>query len=89
MINELAKRQRLGIFRVTAYARNDIKIDILEDGYESYLEQVVALTGQSDVTKLYTLESKENYKIGETNAEKLTLILNEVELEDFDPSGIL
>jgi len=82
--NDLAKREKDSIKQVALYSRGKKRIEIMEKAYGEYLGQKISqVENKKDKRiKLYILIHKNSYMIGQTDAESLALLLEDMKLKD-------
>ncbi len=87
---ELLRREKEGVNRVSVYARGRSRIEVMEYGYNQYLKSKVETetNNKSNGKLLYMIERKMPYRLGESDAETLDLRLTKVTLEDFKDSKL-
>ncbi len=86
---ELLRRQKEAVNRVSVYARGKRRIEVMEHGYSQYLKSRVDMNSDSSSNKksLYMIERKMPYRIGDSDAETLELILTDIAVIDFKDSN--
>lgn len=84
LVDDLNKREKEAVKRITVYARGHARIQEMELGYNLYLERKIKSGDKEKGNRrdLYILESKENYQLGKTDCERLVLVFRELVLRD-------
>lgn len=86
---ELLRREKEGVRRVSVYARNRRRIEIMEIGYHQYLRSKVELEAGETGNKraLFMIEKKMAYTLGDSEAETMDLRFRELIIKEFkDPT---
>lgn len=79
MILELETRSNRSILRVSVFARGLKRIELMELGYNNYLDWEIQKNKNSKKSILiYTVESKTNYKLGDSESERIDLLLKDM-----------
>jgi len=87
MILELETRSKQNIRRVSVFARGLKRIELMELGYNNYLEWEIQKNGNSGNTlRIYAVESKTNYKIGDSESKRIDLLLKDMVLNGNPPN---
>ncbi len=73
--NGLLRREKEGVKRVSVYARNKKRIEIMKSGYEEYIKSKMNFDDKEMPNKksLFTNERKMSYKLGDSEAETMDL----------------
>ena len=73
--NGLLRREKEGVKRVSVYARNKKRIEIMKSGYEEYIKSKMNFDDKETPNKksLFTIERKMSYKLGDSEAETMDL----------------
>ena len=83
MILELETRSSKDTKRVSVFARGLKRIELMELGYNNYLGWEIQKNYNSkDSIRLYTIESKTQYKIGGSESERIDLLLRDIIIDD-------
>jgi len=87
MILELETRSKQNIRRVSVFASGLKRIELMELGYSNYLEWEIQKNGNSENTlRIYAVESKTNYKIGDSESKRIDLLLKDMVLNGNPPN---
>ena len=85
----LLRREKEGVKRVSVYARNRKRIDIMKSGYNEYVKSKMKLDDRETANKksLFMIEKKMSYKLGDSEAETMDLRFRELIIKEFkDPT---
>lgn len=83
MISSLEQRKKERIVKISIYARGRQRINMMNTGYTHYLNKNVNSKDNSvgKPLELYMIDSKTSYKIGDSQAERLDVVLREFVLK--------